>query len=50
MNIHLRHAVTAAYQRALALNPDTEEAIDAVAQSLGLAREAVVECVEGVEA
>lgn len=50
MTIISREAVRAAYDRAMELNPDHDEAVHTVAQALALPPEAVAECVEGVAA
>ena len=47
--IYSRDKVRQAYARALALNPDADAAVAAVAQALGLPVEVVAECVEPSE-
>ena len=50
MTIHPRQSVLAAFERALSLSPCRESAAAAVAQSLGLPVEAVLEVVAELEA
>lgn len=50
MTIHPRQSVVDAFERALALDPCRESAATAVAQSLGLPVEAVLEVVAELEA
>ena len=50
MNIIPRQKIEAAVLRCLAMGSDLDEAIEAVAQSLHLPVETVLECIEGVAA